>query len=228
MQSMSPSHHIDDATLLSYSAGALGTALSVVVAAHLWLCAACRKRLAAADALGGILLQQLAPPAIDAAARDRMLSALAAEPVRHDGSGVHNLRPGTAQASTDASFLPAPLRPYFGERYSDLRWRCIGPGVQIIRARSVDDGNLMLLRTAPGSSVPMHSHTGNELTLILQGAYDDVLGHFAPGDFADLDGSTTHQPVTSQGVPCVCAAATDAPLHFDGWLARTLQPLVGL
>lgn len=225
---MNPSHHIDDATLMSYSAGALGTALSVVVASHLWLCSNCRGRLARADALGGVLLQQLAPPAVDAVARERMLAALAAEPAPREPRRLHPLPGSIAAAPADAGLLPSPLRPYFGERYEDLRWRRIGPGVQIIRAQAVDEGNLMLLRTAPGSSVPMHSHGGNELTLILQGAYDDVLGHFAPGDFADLDGSTTHQPVTSQGVPCICAAATDAPLRFDGWLARALQPLVGL
>jgi len=63
--------------------------------------------------------------------------------------------------------------------------------------------------------------------MILQGAYDDLLGHFGPGDVADLDGETEHQPVTSPGVACICVAATDAPLKFSGWFARTLQPLFG-
>jgi putative transcriptional regulator len=44
---------------------------------------------------------------------------------------------------------------------------------------------------------------------------------------ADLDGEILHQPVTSPGVPCICVAATDAPLKCSGWLARTLQPLFG-
>ena len=73
-------------------------------------------------------------------------------------------------------------------------------------------------RVAPGCS---------ELTMILDGAYDDVLGHFGPGDVADLDGEIQHQPLTSPGVPCICVAATDAPLKFAGWVARTLQPLLG-
>ena len=85
----------------------------------------------------------------------------------------------------------------------------------------------MLLRIAPGSKLPLHSHGGNELTMILDGAYDDMLGHFGPGDVADLDGEINHQPVTSPGVPCICVAATDAPLVFSGWFARTLQPLFG-
>jgi putative transcriptional regulator len=99
--------------------------------------------------------------------------------------------------------------------------------VQRILAGSIAGGDLMLLRIAPGSKLPLHSHGGNELTMILDGAYDDLLGHFGPGDVADLDGETLHQPVTSPGVPCICVAATDGPLQFAGWVARTLQPLFG-
>ncbi len=64
--------------------------------------------------------------------------------------------------------------------------------------------------------------------MILRGAYDDALGHFAPGDVADLDDAVEHQPVTAAGVHCICVAATDAPLRFSGWMARTLQPLFRL
>jgi putative transcriptional regulator len=108
-----------------------------------------------------------------------------------------------------------------------LQWRRVAPGVQRILAKDVRGGDLMLLRIAPGSKLPLHSHGGNELTMILDGAYDDLLGHFGPGDVADLDSETLHQPVTSPGVPCICVAATDAPLVFSGWFARTLQPLFG-
>ena len=76
--------------------------------------------------------------------------------------------------------------------------------------------------------MPVHSHQGTELTQILRGAYTDKLGHFGAGDAADLDQDTQHQPVAVLGEPCVCVAALDAPLDFPGWLARKLQPVVGL
>ena len=104
----------------------------------------------------------------------------------------------------------------------------MAPGVHCIRSEGVGGGNLFMLKIAPGKSMPLHSHGRSELTQILQGAYDDVLGHFGPGDVADLDSDVMHQPVTAAGVPCVCVAALDAPLRFPGWLARKLQPLVGL
>ena len=130
--------------------------------------------------------------------------------------------------TTDTDLLPRPLRPYFGSSWRALRWRWTAPGVHMIRAARPTGDNLILLKIAPGKSMPVHSHGGSELTQIIKGAYDDALGHFGPGDMADLDGEVEHQPVTSPGVPCICVAALDAPLRFPGWLARKVQPLVGL
>ena len=104
----------------------------------------------------------------------------------------------------------------------------MAPGVHMIRAPRSGGDTLILLKIAPGKSMPIHSHRGSELTQILKGAYDDELGHFGPGDMADLDSDVEHQPVTSPGVPCICVAALDGPLQFRGWLARKMQPMVGL
>jgi putative transcriptional regulator len=219
---MTPKHHLDDATLLSYSAGALPAALAVVASAHLERCAACRGQLLAADRIGGALLQQQRVDAPADDARAAMLARLDDEPLVEPVPPPFDL-----VEETDPDRLPGALQPWFGHSLRALRWRRVAPGVQRIRASGIGGGDLMLLRIAPGSKLPLHSHGGNELTMILDGAYDDMLGHFGPGDVADLDGQTRHQPVTSPGVPCICVAATDAPLVFSGWVARTLQPLFG-
>ncbi|NCT67937.1 MAG: transcriptional regulator [Rhodanobacteraceae bacterium] len=216
---MRPLHHPDEATLVSYSAGALPTAFAVLVSAHLGICRHCREQLLDADRTGGMLMQQREPAPLSAGARDRMLARLGE--TRPDPPPLHRV-----PVVADPDCLPAPLQPYFGATYGDLRWRMIAPGVHRILADGVTGGTLMLLRIAPGRRVPMHGHAANELTLVLQGAYDDALGHFAPGDVADLDDEIEHQPVTAPGVPCICAAATDAPLRFSGRFARLLQPLI--
>lgn len=221
---MKPNHHLDDATLLSYSAGALAAALAVVAAAHLERCAECRARLLDADQIGGALMQMQQQRA-DAPAEDArvaMLALLDAEP-----EVAPEALPIEVIEAHDPDRLPGALHPWFGASMRALRWRRVAPGVQRILASGISGGDLMLLRIAPGNRLPLHSHGGSELTMILDGAYDDMLGHFAPGDVADLDGETLHQPVTSPGVPCICVAATDAPLVFSGWLARALQPLFG-
>ncbi len=219
---MKPNHHLDDATLLSYSAGALPAALAIVAATHLERCAQCRGRSLDADEIGGVLLQQQRVDAPTTIAREAMLALLDDEPALEQVAPIVDL-----VQPHDPDQLPAALQPWFGRSLRTLRWRRVAPGVQRIRASDVNGGDLMLLRIAPGSRLPLHSHGGSELTMILDGAYDDMLGHFAPGDVADLDAETQHQPVISRGVPCICVAATDAPLVFSGWVARTLQPLFG-
>ena len=219
---MKPQHHLDDATVLSYSAGALPAALAVVASTHLERCANCRARLLEADQIGGVLVQQQRVEAPGEDARAAMLALLDREPAMEQVA-----IPTDLVEPADPDRLPLALHPWFGNSMRALRWRRVAPGVQRIQASAITGGNLMLLRIAPGSKLPLHSHAGNELTMILDGAYDDLLGHFGPGDVADLDGETRHQPVTAPGVPCVCVAATDGPLQFSGWLARTLQPLFG-
>jgi putative transcriptional regulator len=219
---MKPHHHPDISTLMAYSAGALSSAFSAVVSTHLSVCHACRQRLRDTDAIGGQLLSQRDGLAVSADAAERLRMRLQGESkpaAPNDAADVQR---------HDPDALPAPLWPYFGRSYRALPWKWIGPGIHHIRAQGVTDDHLMLLRVAPGRSLPMHTHGGSELTMILRGAYDDTLGHFAAGDVADLDSDTEHQPVTAPGLPCICVAATDEPLVFSGWMARVLQPFVRL
>lgn len=218
---MNPTHHLDATSLMSHSAGVLPMAFAVVAATHLSLCSHCRAQLAHAERIGGVLLGKQEPLAIAGNAREAMLELIKA-------TAPEQIVPRTPD-SDHLDNLPAPLHPYFGETYSGLPWRFVAPGIRRVTAhKEVSGGTLMLLSVAPGKSIPEHSHGKNEMTCILRGAYDDMMGHFGPGDLADLDGETTHQPITSPGTPCICLAATDAPLRFKGWLPRTLQPLFNL
>jgi putative transcriptional regulator len=227
---MRPNHHLDDSTLMSYAAGALGGPLGIVASTHLESCAQCRQRMRDAEAIGAVLLDQTQPEPGDArreGLRMAMLERLQREESR-DTAPVALLREPVEPVRTgaDPDRLPASLHPYFGKRLSTVRWRWIGPGMYCARAH--DMPSLIMLKIAPGKSLPMHSHGRSELTQILQGSYNDALGLFTPGDVADLDESIEHQPVTAPGVPCICVSALDAPLVFSGWLARKLQRFVRL
>ena len=221
---MTPRHHLDPATVLSHAAGALSQEVAAVVATHLEGCATCREAVAQAEGVGGLLInQQHAQPALETRAqtlRAAMLERLDATP-----PAAPKVR---APGSQDPDRIPTPLQPYFGASYRALKWRWMGPGMHFIRRTGPSGGNLVMLRIGPGKRLPVHSHGGSEITQILSGAYDDALGHFGPGDVADLDSDIEHQPVTSTGVPCICVSALDAPLRFQGWLARRLQPMYGI
>jgi putative transcriptional regulator len=224
---MSPRHHLDAATVLGFGAGALPPELAVVAATHLEVCAHCREQLHAAERVGGLLVDQQQPVGVPGprrlALRQAMLDQLE-QPL--ETATLNRAQDEPAPRSRDPDCLPAALHPYFGASYRALKWRWMAPGVHMIRATGTR--TLLLLRIAPGKSMPVHSHGRNELTQILQGSYVDALGMFSPGDVADLDSDVEHQPVTTPGVACICVSALDAPLRFPGWLARTLQPLFDL
>ncbi|NYZ61420.1 ChrR family anti-sigma-E factor [Luteimonas deserti] len=216
-------HHPDPTTLLGYAAGAIPTAFAVVVAAHLEVCPTCRAAVRDAEHTGARLVEQQEGAPLSAGAREALRARL----------GIEAMLPRPAHRDVapvrDPDLLPASLQPFFGARYSTLRWRRVVPGVHYLRAEAPGDGGgLMLLRTAPGQGIPMHSHAGHEVTMILRGAYEDALGRFGAGDVADLDEDVEHQPVTTAGEACICVAATEAPMRFHGWMARALQSVLRL
>jgi putative transcriptional regulator len=228
---MMPSHHLDPATVVSHSAGALSPEMAAVVATHLQACAACRASLAQADQVGGLLVAQRQPdqPAAQGAMRlrDDVLARLDGLAQLPAAAGTPATPPNPA-AHPDPDRIPLPLQPYFGASYSGLKWRWMGPGMHYIRRVGPTGGTLLMLRIGAGKRMPVHGHGGAEITQILSGAYDDALGHFAAGDVADLDAETEHQPVTSAQAPCICVSALEAPLRFPGWFARRLQPVFGI
>ncbi|MFP8966933.1 ChrR family anti-sigma-E factor [Pokkaliibacter sp. CJK22405] len=227
-----PVHHPDDATLISYAAGALSLPLSITLSCHLAVCPQCRERLKQAQAVGGALLERCDEIQLSSNARSNMLAALdddsldqapvtAAEPKLQDldDTGIND------HARED--LIPAPLRPWLGERYSELRWSTLAPGMKQVKI-TLPQGNLRLFRITPGTCMPHHGHGGSEMTLVLKGSYSDEVGRFQPGDIADLDPDIEHQPIADRDQDCICLIATDAPLKFSGFVPRLLQPFFGL
>lgn len=221
---MSPRHHLDPTTLISYAAGALPPEMAAIAALHFAACGHCRNLLRDAEQIGGALVEKQLPVWPEADARTRreaMLQAL-------DATVAAPVAPVQAPPPVDPDALPKVLQPFFGKTFSALKWRWMGPGAHYVRAIGPTGVTLLLLRIGPGKRMPVHGHQGAELTQILQGAYDDALGHFQAGDAADLDAETEHQPITSPGTACICVSALDQPLRFPGWLARKLQPVFGI
>jgi len=223
---MSPRHHLDPATVLAHAAGAIAPEAAAIVAIHLEACGECRRAVARAEQVGGMLLEQQHVQAATDGPRERLRADMLQRLERETAAPAPI--PWQEPPVPDPDRLPAPLHPYFGTRYSGLRWRWMGPGRHFVRARGPGGGTLLMLRIAPGKRMPVHGHGGSEITQILRGAYQDSLGCFAAGDVADLDADIQHQPVILPGAPCICVAALDAPLRFPGWLARALQPAFGI
>ncbi len=212
-------HHPSDETVFSYTAGALPAALALVVGCHLQYCGRCRALAARGEELGGSLLAGLEARPLSAGRRESMM-ALLDRPVA--------VAPAPKVSTADSGQLPTLLRKLVEQdSYDALAWKSIVPGVKRIDLQC-GEGEAMLLRIGAGKKMPVHSHRGQEMTLILRGGYRDLVGQFNTGDFADLDGSTEHQPVADADEDCICLAGLDAPLKFKGLIARALQPFFGI
>ena len=132
-----------------------------------------------------------------------------------------------APVSVAPGEIPAPLARLIGRELDEVRWRWIGPGLWH-RPLQTSGGSLQLIKAAPGSSVPEHTHGGSEITLVLRGALVDSTGRYGLGDVADVDEDIEHTPTADAEAGCICMIANESPTRFRGLLARLMQPWHGL
>ncbi len=219
-----PQHHVEGDMLLAYAAGTLGQAASLVVATHLSLCPRCRSAVAAAEAVGGALLDEVKPEPV---AQDVMARALACLDVSPAKPAIDAPAPA-ARTSLDPAFargvLPRPVLECLPRDPWDLRWSWVSPGVKFAALLTDEDGaRVGLMRSAPGASITPHGHGGEELTLVLSGGYRDGATSFVRGDVQAVDESTIHEPVTDLDGECLSLVMLSAPVKPTKLIARIFR-----
>lgn len=210
-------HHLTDALLTAYSAGALPEAFNLVVATHVSLCDECRAALEACDAMGGAVLEDCDAAEVSEDSFAATLELIAAADRDED-------TPREIRVSQGA--FPAPLQDYAGIDVDDVQWRRVGGGVSQAILKTSKDATVRLLKIPAGVAIPDHGHRGTELTLVLKGAFRDEFDRFGPGDIEVANEDLHHTPVAEDGEDCICLAATDAPLRFSGLIPRIAQRFV--
>ncbi|TVR96743.1 MAG: cupin domain-containing protein [Rhodospirillales bacterium] len=218
-------HHPPLELLFDYAAGTLPEPVALAVATHASMCPACRDEISAVEALGGALLETLEPVAMSATSLDAVLARL-------DEPEATPVTVSAARAASGvASFLPGPLRRYLGEvlpgGWDRLPWRRVTRSLEELRLpMSVQGFKASLMRLAPGSTVPVHTHRGQEFTLVLAGGFSDETGEYLPGDFACKDQTHVHRPVVDTDEPCISLVVLDAPLKLTGMMGRLVNPFI--
>lgn len=205
-----PVHHVPDAVLAASASGALAYPFAVLVAAHVSLCDECRARFAAHQIVGGLVLDDLAPTAVSTDARRSALASL-------------DIASPAPVSETGHAIFPVPISGLVGTKGPS--WRSLGSGAKQAILWSGAAGSLRLLSIPAAQAVPEHGHRGLELTLVLSGAFADKTGLFRTGDLEVADEEVGHTPRATDDGPCVCVAATDAPLRFRAFIPRLLQPI---
>jgi putative transcriptional regulator len=221
MNMMDVRHHPENELLLAYAAGRLETGMRLVLCSHLELCPACRKRVRALNALGGVLLGEMEPAAMASDALARTLARIEAPAPLVERS---------KKVSAPPPLPPGAIWPQALAHCSATPWRWIGPGMRWSRVSvpEAPEANVFLLRIAAGKYLPVHTHSGQEATQILYGRFHDGRALFGPGDFDAADASIHHQPVVQDGGECICLASLSGRLRFDSSIARLFGSLVGM
>ena len=211
---------VDD-LLLAHAAGSLPLPVGLAVATHLALSAESRRRYESLEALGGHFLDTLAPAPLAEDAWDRLLDRLDEDedvPAGRHVGGHERGAPG----------LPLPLRDYVPLPLDGLPWRRLGAAATYEIDTGSSEYQTLLIKVRAGRAVPRHTHGGDELTVVLEGAFSDHGGHYRRGDLLVADGTVDHQPLADDDADCLCLAVSQGPLRLTGPLLRLLNPLLNL
>ena len=208
-------HHLSEDLLMRYSNGTLCEAFSLAVATHISMCDDCRAALESYEAVGGALLDVSDPEEMGEDSFESVMALIESQPTQT-----------THISERVPSDVPSALSDYIGGSLHDIKWRPIGLGVKQSLLKTSGNSTARLLYIPAGTAVPHHSHNGNELTLVLRGAFEDEVARFGPGDVEIADEDVDHQPVAVEGEDCICLAVTDAPLKFETFIHKLVQPFL--
>jgi len=210
-------HHPSGDLLASYAAGSLNAGAALVVGSHVDVCAVCRSEVSLLNGLGGLLLAKTAPAPLSEGALDRMMKRLGEDRAR-------------ARAETplprflNGFAIPRRLK---AEDIGAKMWLAPGIWFAPVKADRETEGRTYFVYGAKNKTLPQHTHPGRELTVVLKGAYTDVLGDFAVGDFAEADDTISHAQIVSPDSECLCLISSDGPMKLEGFIARAVQSFAG-
>ncbi|TDO95847.1 ChrR family anti-sigma-E factor [Marinomonas balearica] len=232
-------YHPSIELLTEYSSGSLSLAKAVAVSAHLEHCKECRTQAHKLELVGAELFSDPAIPTSDQQLnqlKTNLLSKITNGEIESSfdkyGQAAPSVRMSKLQSgrplSSESKYqIPKSLRQLIPSFYDDLKWMSLSPAVKIATLSNEKDGTqVALTRIKAGAFIPSHTHTGDEFTLVLEGAFSDESGVYKKGDFISRDARHKHKPVVTKDAECICLTVTEAPIEFTGWFTRLLNPIL--
>ena len=215
---MTISHHPPEDLLADFAAGRLEEAHHLVVGVHVAECAGCARFVRAMEQLAGLALEEVAPVPVASDAFERVLARIDDAP-----------KPRAAPPSTETFGMVRDVPPAL-RNYRVGKPRRVAPGLSMrpVELSGAGKARAFLLMSAPGTRMLEHTHTGTELTLVLEGSFSHEGGRFGPGDFDYGDDEVDHRPIVGDEGPCLCLVAMTGDLRMNGLLGRLIGPFVRL
>lgn len=215
--------HPTDDQLRQYVEGFASPAQSLMISAHVDMCQACQEKVellnqeCAEQALQGATD---GPSNLDADLCSAMISQITELPASEGIVVDTNLTKGLELDGREF-MLPRALQRYAKKTDS---WSKIVGKLWHAPVDLGPIGRADFIYMEKGGSVPEHTHKGNELTLVINGEFEDEMHLYDSGDFIALDGRHQHTPISNADEGCLVFSIVDQPLHFTSGLARLLNP----
>lgn len=215
-------HHPSETLLTQFCSASLTASLSLAVSIHVDMCPLCQAKVAKLEAENADSLFAEDSFSDGQLFDDTFDSTMFALITADDSSDeAYHIEPVAVNVNENNYQLPRAL-----SRISHGKFIQVG---KLARSRiNLDDGALRssLLHIDAGGQIPEHTHTGFEVTLLLEGEFSDEDGHYVPGDFIWQDGRHQHTPLTKNG--CLCFTVVSSALHFNKGFSKLLNPIGNL
>ncbi len=217
-------HHPSHELLSSFVEGTLPASLSAAIAVHSELCEICAKNIKhmTESSANDVFLHEesvysdIKPnPSTIKNQFESMISSITEDEMTYKEVKVDPLE---IEIKGSIYQLPTALRSM-----SMSGWHKMG---KLSRSRlNLNEGSIhsSLLHIDKNGSVPSHTHKGFELTLLLEGSFEDEMGTYEKGDFIWLTDKNTHRPFSKTG--CLCYTVCDDALQFTQGLSKLLNPI---
>lgn len=212
---------LSDERLWAFLQGELDPAESLLIVAHCHLSCEGRKRIIALTTCAAAAMETIEPQTMRCSAHAFFEEKCAAHPKEKPAELIENAH------CTKSCEVPKPLQPYLGTSYEAVDWTLLYPGifskdVSIPGSRA----RTRFLKINKGTVIPEHRHLGDQLTLILRGAWIDEGETYRAGDVSIHQGDTKntftpHAPVT-QGEDCICMTVLHGPVKLIGIMANII------
>ena len=196
---------LDEGYILDAASGAAPAAVRVLAACQCELNEFAARRMGSAETAFGALLECGPTAPVSADLFDRTAALL--------GEDTDAPAASDTAAPSDAT-LPRALTKHLPDT-ADLDWRPRFGGLsEVVIDDLCEPGvHARLLKLPSGGSAPEHAHGGDEITLVLAGAFRDEVSRYAAGEICHAASGHRHRPVVEGDQDCICFVVEFGPLR---------------
>lgn len=215
-------HHPATDLLTAFSAGSIPLSHGLCVSAHLEHCDECQANMQRLNSMGAQIFEELQSAPVNEDLKSNVFARLSDELDDTDSNPVAGIN-----ANADTAGVPRCLQQFIPRDYDSLDWSYVSPSIRTAKLCTDSNGaKVEMLRIKPGGKAALHTHTGDEYTVILKGSFSDESGIYRAGDFVVRGRHDKHCPTATKDEECICLTVTDAPIEFTGFFTRWLNPLI--